>query len=301
MLAAKHRSPLSRAGSPHPPTDVSARASPSRPGPGSPGPAAPTWAHSEAEPERAVPPELPSGPGPRVLLGLAKLEPATRLADPDLTWRLAAEGLGLSHPLSWPQALARGEEEARETQTARPPQLPDCPINKVGSELPPPGKGRAESRAAELCMTSESRACPPPLAPPLPLPPPTGSRTPGRAGCSAGKGETAPPPVPAPARTSPAEPYICIPLRLPRTWGGIKGKVARACLSKRLWTETEAESGGGHAGAGRRPRKGRSWAPRPPLELGARHGPRFGQRSGPGAARRRETPRRPAREAAERL
>lgn len=71
------------------------------------------------------------------------------------------------------------------------------------------------------------------------------------------------------ARTSPAEPWICIPLSLPRTWGGIKGKVTRACLIKGLWTETKAGGGGGHAGEGPGPGKGGSWAPRPPFVPGA--------------------------------
>lgn len=48
----------------------------------------------------------------------------------------------------------------------------------------------------------------------------------------------APHPLLVVALTSLAEPWICIPLSLPRTWGGIKGKVARACLIKDLWTET---------------------------------------------------------------
>lgn len=43
-------------------------------------------------------------------------------------------------------------------------------------------------------------------------------------------------------------------------------------IIKDLWTETKAGGGGGHAGEGPRPSKGRSWAPRPPLVPGAEAG-----------------------------
>lgn len=89
-------------------------------------------------------------------------------------------------------------------------------------------------------MTSEPRTGRPARLPPLP-PPPAPTPAPGdfgRQGCPH-------PPLPG-ARPSPTEPRFCIPLRLPRTWGSIKGKVTQACFIKDLWTETKAGGGGGN-------------------------------------------------------
>lgn len=66
-----------------------------------------------------------------------------RLAGPDPTQRPAAEGLRLSHPPRWPPAFPLPGEGSVEQQTVRPPRLPNCPINKVWSKLPLPGKRRA--------------------------------------------------------------------------------------------------------------------------------------------------------------
>lgn len=107
-----------------------------------------------ALPGRAAKPSLgvrrpPSRPNSLSGLGCSGASRARRagagapLANPDPTRCLAAEGLRLSHPRNWPHAFALHEEEAEERQTARPPRLPDCPINKVWSKLPLPGKRRA--------------------------------------------------------------------------------------------------------------------------------------------------------------
>lgn len=114
-----------------------------------------------------------------------------------------------------------------------------------------------------------------------------------------GKRSRVPPhPLLPAARTSPAEPWVCIPLRLPRTWGGIKGKVARACLIKGLWTETKPEVAEGTRVRGQgRERVGPGRCALPPAGRGASGhreactDPRFCQRSGqaaPGAGRHRE-------------
>lgn len=70
-----------------------------------------------------------------------------------------------------------------------------------------------------------------PHAPPLP-PPPTLAGLPGVGWALRSSGETVPPPRRAAPRraapTSPAERSICIPLSLPLTWGGIKGKMVQA-------------------------------------------------------------------------
>lgn len=154
LLVSKDRSKLPRAGSA---LKVSTRANsktsplgkPEEPGAlawcGVSGraPAGTTWARSEAESGRAVaavPPELAVGPGRSAASRACRAGAGARLANPDPTRCLAAERLRLSHPPNWPQALAlRGEAEK---QTARPPRIPDCPINKVWSKLPLPGKRR---------------------------------------------------------------------------------------------------------------------------------------------------------------
>lgn len=59
------------------------------------------------------------------------------------------------------------------------------------------------------------------------------------------RGDGAPRPLLLVVLTPPAEPWLCIPLSLPRTRGGIKGKVARACLIWDLWTETRLGAAAG--------------------------------------------------------
>lgn len=102
--------------------------------------------------------------------------------------------------------------------------------------------------------------------------PPGLQKTLGVMGTLQGKRSRVPPPHPLlpAARTSPAEPWVCIPLRLPRTWGGIKGKVARACLIKGLWTETKPEVAEGTRVRGRgRERVGPGRCAFPPAGRGA--------------------------------
>lgn len=171
------------------------------------GAAGATWTRGEPSLGASRTSELEPGPGWQILSGFP-----------------AAEGLDSYIPGAGPGRSHCARRRQRRRRRARPPRLPDCPINKVCCKLPPLGKRRAESGAVELCMTSWLEpACPMPLLFLL-LPSRPGWR--GWAG-HFGAGER---PCPRPAApTSPAERSICIPLSLPLTWGGIKEKMAQAC------------------------------------------------------------------------
>lgn len=144
-------------------------------------------------------------------------------------------------------------------------------------------------------MTFESGACPPAPARPTSSSSshPRLQKPLGVLSTSQGKRRRVPPhPLLPAARTSPAEPGICIPLSLPPTWGGIKGKVTRACLIKGLCTETQAGGGEGRACAGalvgEEPASGAapsSWSPAPrPAAPGAPRCPTGLPEGGPGYA-----------------